>query len=154
MSLQSYKEKLLSLYLFNLAQMLKQCYVTLYFRMRVFCLSEDFGGKKIHSNNFLKFLPSTDFDEMSQRRGEITDWERPHRTVQLPVQSGQTPVNCTQARSQTFERGGGNFQEFMNTIYPEGDIVTKIAHRKKILNKCLPILQFWCYKNGKPQNLG
>ena len=29
-----------------------------------------------------------------------------------------------QARSQTFEKGGANFQEFMNSIYPEGDIVT------------------------------
>ena len=29
-----------------------------------------------------------------------------------------------QARSQTFEKGGANFQEFMNSIYPEGYIVT------------------------------
>ena len=40
-----------------------------------------------------------------------------------------------QARSQTFEKGGAKFQKFMNSIYPEVDIVTKIAHS-------LPILQF------------
>ena len=52
-------------------------------------------------------------------------------------------LDNNQARSQTFEKGGGaNFQEFMNAIYSEGGIVTKNAHRRKILNKCLPFLQF------------
>ena len=44
--------------------------------------------------------------------------------------------------ARLLKRGGANFQEFMNSIYPEGVIVTKIAHRRKILNKCFPILQF------------
>ena len=68
----------------------------------------------------MSMTPATQPCPLLQQLGDVHGWLHVDVVLSLLLASHQN----LQARSQTFEKGGANFQEFMNSIYPEGYIVT------------------------------